>query len=148
MAIRRGASWNDLPVRMGERLEGRVARYLRTEIVADEADADYGMEVRVRRYGIDAERWDAAAHYFVDAQVILYDASDGRTIWESKVTEREAIAPAIFGGRRASVIRDVVTAGALASMSEEDMVLTLEGLADFAAHGISERLRRSLDKVR
>lgn len=138
----------DLPVRVGERLGPRAARYLRTELVEDEAEADFGLEVRIREYGIDAERWEAAAHFFVEAQVILYDGADGRTIWESKVKERDPMAPAIFGGRRARFVRDVVTAAVLADMSEDEIVVALEALADYAADHISERLRDSLDEVR
>lgn len=138
----------DIPARMGARLSPRAARYLRAELVEDEDDADFGLEVRIREYGIDAERWDAAAHFFVDAQVILFDALDGREIWESRVREREAISPLIFGRRGAAVVRDVVTAAFLGSLEEEEIALALEGLGDFAADRISERLRNSLDKVR
>lgn len=138
----------DVAGRTTERASQRVARFLRADLVADEASADFLFEVRIRDYGIDATAWNAAAHVFVDAEVILFDGVDGREIWESKVREREAIAPHIFGPRPANTIRDVVTAAALANMSVDDIARALEHVADFAADRVSERLRDSLEEVR
>ena len=138
----------DVAALVADRASVRMARYLRTELVEDEADADFGLEVRIRDYGIDAEEWEAAAHFFVDAEVILFDMVDGSEIWESHVRERDAMAPHIFGGGRASLARDVVTASVLAGMSEEEMVLALEALADFTGDRVSERLRDSLEEIR
>lgn len=138
----------DVPERIADRASSRVARYLRVDLVEDEDDADYGLEVRVRDYGIDAEAWESAAHFFIDAEVILYDMADGGEIWESHVRERDAIAPHVFGGRGAATIRDMVTAAALSQLSEEDMVVALGALADYAGDRISEKLRDSMEKVR
>ena len=138
----------DIAGRTTERASQRVARFLRADLVADEASADFVFEVRIRDYGIDATTWNAAAHVFVDAEVLLLDGVDGSEIWESRVQEREAIAPHIFGPRPARTLRDIVTAAALANMSTEDMARALEHLADFAADRVSERLRDSLEEVR
>ena len=138
----------DISERLADRASRRAARYLRVDLVDAEDDADYGLEIRVRDYGIDAEEWEAAAHFFTDAEVVLYDMLDGREIWESHVRERDPIAPHIFGGRRAGFVRDIVTAAALGSLSEEDMVVALKALADYAGDRISEKLRDSLEKVR
>ncbi|NNM35371.1 MAG: hypothetical protein HKO53_20015 [Gemmatimonadetes bacterium] len=134
--------------RIADRASGRAARYLRVDLVEDEGDADYGLEVRIRDYGIDAEEWESAAHFFIDAEVILYDVVDGSEIWESHVRERDPIAPHVFGGRRAALIRDMITAAALSGLSEEDMIVALEALADYAGDRISEKLRDSLEEVR
>ncbi len=136
----------DISGRLAERASARAARFLRVELTENESDADFGLEVRIRDYGIDAEEWESAAHFFVDAEVILFDALDGREIWSSHVRERDAIAPHVFGG--AGAVRNIVTAAALSGLSEEDMALALEGLADFAGDRISERLRESLEKTR
>lgn len=138
----------DISGRLAERASTRAARFLRVELTENESEADFGLEVRVRDYGIDAEEWESAAHFFVDAEVILFDALDGREIWSSHVRERDPIAPHVFGGHRALAVRDIVTAAALSDLSEEDMALALEGLADFAGDRISERLRESLEKTR
>jgi len=138
----------DVSARVADRASVRAARYLRVDLVEDDTEADYGLEVRIRDYGIDAEEWESAAHFFVDAEMILFDAVDGREIWSSHVRERDRIAPHIFGGHGAWTARDIVTAAALSNLSEEDMVLALEALADYAGDQISERLRDSLEKVR
>ena len=138
----------DIAGRLARRTGARAARFLRVEIVDDEASADFGLEVWVREFGIDANDWGAAAHFFVDAQVVLYDGFDGSAIWERDVRERDPIMPHIFGPGPARAVRDVVTAAALASMSEEDIARALEHLADYAADQISEALRNSLEEVR
>jgi len=142
------AAMVDVAGRLSERTSVRAARFLRVELIDDEASADFGLEVRVRDYGIDANEWDAAAHFFVDAQVVLYDGFDGSEIWESEVRERDPIMPHIFGHGPARAVRDVVTAAALASMSEENIARALEHLADYASDRISETLRNSLEKAR
>ena len=138
----------DISQSLADRTSRRAARYLRTDLVETEDEADFGLEVRVRDYGIDAEEWESAAHFFIDAEVILYDMLDGREIWESHVRERDPIAPHIFGGRRAAFARDIVTAAALGSLSEDEMITALEALASYAGDRISEKLRDSLEKVR
>ena len=138
----------DVAARMADRTSTRVARLLRATLVDDEDGADFLLEVRVRDYGIDAEEWDAAAHVFIDAQVLLLDGSDGREVWETHVRERDPLTPAIFGRGPARAVRDVITAAVLADMSEAEIARALEHLADFAADRISERLRTSMEKVR
>lgn len=114
----------------------------------DEAGAEFLLEVRVRDYGIDAEEWEAAAHVFVDAQILILDGSDGSEIWESHVREKDPLAPHIFGGDRARIARNVITAAVLADMSVGDLSRALEHVADYAADRITERLRGSLEEVR
>ena len=138
----------DVAARLSDRVGTRTARLLRAELVDDERSADFVLEVRVRDYGIDAADWNAAAHFFVDAQVLLFDGADGSEIWESDVKERDPVMPHIFGGNRARIARDIVTAAVLADMSEEEIAAALESLADYAADHISERLRGSLEDVR
>ena len=138
----------DVAGRLADRASTRAARFLRTDVVEQEADADFGLEVRIRDYGIDAEEWDAALHFFIDAEVVLFDAVDGSEIWASHVRERDPVGPHVFGRGAARTVRDVITVAVLTDMSEDDMVRALEGLADYAADRISERLRDSLEDVR
>lgn len=122
----------------------RAAFHLRAERVENERDADFVMEVLVEEYGIDAESWDAAAHFYVDARLVLSEAGTGRQIWDTDISAKVRIAPMVFGP---GAIRDVVTARALASQSVEESVHMLERLADYSADRITERLRQPLDKV-
>jgi hypothetical protein len=142
------ATRTDVAGRLADRTSTRAARLLRATLVDDESDADFLLEVRIRDYGIDAEEWEAAAHVFVDARILIMDGIDGRAIWESRVRERDPLTPRIFGGDRARVVRNVVTAAVLADMSVEELSRALEHVADYAADRIMERLRRSLEEVR
>jgi hypothetical protein len=126
----------------------RAARSLGARLVDEEEGADFLLEVRVRDYGIDAEDWEAAAHFFVEAQVELLDAASGRLIWKTRVRSRDPITPAIFGGRWHSVTRNVVTAAALADLSVEDLKRALEQLADYSADQVTRRLRNALEDSR
>lgn len=77
----------------------------------------------------------------------------GRRIWKGKVTEREAITPALVGGvgsswQEQAAVNDLITAAGLASLSPEAMVRMLEGLADFSADRILRSFRRGLEKNR
>ena len=71
----------DISGRLADRASRRAARYLRVDLVDTEDEADYGLEIRIRDYGVDAEEWESAAHFFIDAEVILYDMLDGGEIW-------------------------------------------------------------------
>lgn len=138
----------DVAGRLADRTAVRAARYLRAELIDEEASADFLLDVTVRDYGIDAKDWHAAAHVFIDAQGVLLDGVDGTQIWEFRVRERDPIMPQIFGPGRARLARDIVTAAALSEMTEEDIAQAMEYLADFAADRISDRLRDALDRVR
>jgi len=102
------------------------------------------MEVLVEEYGIDAEGWEAATYFYVKARLLLSDAETGRQIWDTHISSKDRIAPMVFGP---GALRDVVTAGALASQSVEEITRTLERLADYSADRITERLREALGKV-
>ncbi len=134
----------DLSGRLATRAHERAGFYLRTTPATDERSADYLMDVVVREYGIDAEDWEAAAHFFVKARLVLIDGRTGTQIWDTEVTSRDRISPAVFGP---GAVRDVVTARALASQSVPEIARTLERLADYSADRVTERLREALAKV-
>lgn len=131
--------------RMAARTLERAARHLRARPIEDERGADFVLEVRLRDYGIDAKEWNAAAHFFVDADVYLVGGRDGIQIWKLRVKEREPISPMIFG--LGTVVRDVVTAASLSALSVEEIARALERLADFSADVVTNHLRDALEKV-
>jgi hypothetical protein len=135
----------DLAGRMADRTLERSARLLRMQPVENEADAEFIVEVVMLKHGIDAKDWNAAAHFFVEAEVFLIDAFDGTQIWRTKIKARDPIMPAILGP--GTIVRDVVTAASLASLSVEEMQYALERLADYSSDRITGRLRDALEKV-
>jgi len=134
----------DIAGRLAGRAHDRAAFHLRAESTDDESSADFVVEVLVREYGIDAKDWDAAAHFYVDARLVLIDGRDGTQIWDTRIKTHDPIAPAIFPG---GAVRDVVTARALAGQSVDEIRVALERLADYSADRITERLREALEKV-
>lgn len=147
------AATADVGGRMMDRVLSGVAAELRAVPVEDVRGADFEVEVRIRRYGIDADAWLGPAHFFVESEVVLRDGATGRRIWKGKVKEREPlgavrrwhVAPA---GVAALPVNDVITATALANLSEEEMKGMLEALSDFAADRMLERFRKGLEKSR
>jgi hypothetical protein len=123
-----------------DRIHERAAGYLNAEPVDRLDDADYLLDVRIRSYGIDAEAWDASAYFKLEAEVLLIDRRGRRLIWETEFEETEPISPAFFGPHGA--IKNVITAGALAGLTE--MTVALEQLAEFSADRITRRLQRDL----
>ncbi|MGE0440564.1 MAG: hypothetical protein AB7L66_06420 [Gemmatimonadales bacterium] len=134
----------DVAAEVTQRIGQRASRYLGSRLIEDPDRADLILEVEIRDYGIDADSWNAAAHFFVDAEVWLLDAADRRRIWRTRVRSRDPITPAIFGPR--SAVRNVVTAAALSSLSVEDIARALEQLSYYSADRITDRLRSGLDR--
>ncbi|MEQ1857378.1 MAG: hypothetical protein ABL963_13035 [Longimicrobiales bacterium] len=137
-------------VDVGEVLEGdaldRTARYLGADAVSEQRDADYLLEIIVVEYGIDAEAWDAAAQFYIEADATLLDEGTGTEIWRAEIEARDPIGPAVFGGP--SAVRDIVTAATIADLSVQEIVDMLESLADFSARVITDRLRDDLRDAR
>ncbi len=136
----------DVAGRVAERSLSRGAHYLRATPVDDPARADYLLDVRVRRYGIETRSWNSTSYFKLVADVILIDARTHRQIWKTRVKSKDPITPDMLLVDRATV--NVVTAGALARLSVDDMVRALEGLANYSADRITSRLQRDLDKTR
>jgi hypothetical protein len=129
-----------------ENVHERAARYLGADPVASGEDADYLLEIIVIEYGIDAEAWDAAAHFYIEADAALLDEGTGTEIWRTEIEARDPIGPAVFGGPAA--VRDIATAATIADLSVQEIVDMLESLADFSARVITDRLRDDLRDAR
>lgn len=137
----------DVADRMGDRLLAAASRHLRATPVRDPRQADYELEVRVRRYGIEASSWSSQAYFLVQADMILLDGATGRRIWKTDVRATDRIRPAVVG-RDAAPVAGAVTAWALANMSAAELQQALEGLADFAADFLAREFVSALDDAR
>lgn len=137
----------DVAERMGDRLLQAASRHLRATPVPDPRRADYELEVRVRRYGIEASSWSSQAYFLIQADMILLDGATGRRIWKTDVRATDRVNPAVFG-RDAAPIAGAVTAWALAQLSADELQQALEGLADFAADFLAREFVEALDDAR
>lgn len=135
----------DVAGRMGRRVLQGAARQLRAQPTDRANDADYELQLRIKRYGIIAHSWSAAAYYDIDADLVLLDASTGRRIWKQHLHSKEPVGARVFAGR---TVTNVVTAASLAGATTGDMKRALEQLADFAADRFEQKLAEALDKVR
>jgi hypothetical protein len=147
------ASQVDVSGRMTDRVLHGVAGELRATPVEDAHGAEFELEVFVKRYGIDAEGWLDPAHFFIESEVILREASTGRRVWKGKVSEREPISPVLLGApgmgwQEQAIANDLLTAAGLTSLSPEAMARALEALADFSADRVLRSFRRGLEKSR
>ncbi|MGK7312931.1 MAG: hypothetical protein ACN0LA_11905 [Candidatus Longimicrobiales bacterium M2_2A_002] len=138
------ASRLDLAEGMAGRTLERASRYLGTRAVEDESEADYLLEVDVRDMGLDAGR--DAAYLVVRAEVVLLDGRTGREIWDADVNGRDRLTPGVSGSTDA--LGDVVTAGALSSVSVDDFETILRRLTDFVADRVARELRSDLRDAR
>lgn len=124
----------------------RASRYLGANPVTDDVETDFLLELMVDDYGVAAHSWDGAAEFYIEAEATLLDGPSGTEIWRTRVSARDPIGPGVYGGPRGA--RDVVTAIVLATLDVDELVALLEGLADFSARVVTDRLRDDLRKAR
>jgi hypothetical protein len=129
-----------------ERTHERAARYLGADAVGPDDDADFVLELIVVDYGVVADAWDAGAEFYIEADAALLDEEWGTEIWRAEVSAREPLGPRIWGGSR--TLRDVVTASVLATLDVDELAALMEGLADFSARVVTDRLRDDLRDAR
>lgn len=141
--LERAAEMADVPGHLSAGVLERSAGILRAEPVDRVQDADFEMVVVVRNHGIDFSDWDGAARWFIDAEVTLNDR-EGARIWRAHVDERDDVREGSVSG----AVGDILTARALAEMTEEEMAEALRGLAEYSAERIARKLRDGLAKAR
>jgi hypothetical protein len=135
----------DIPAVLAQRTLVRASRYLGTRPITDENQADYLMEVRMERFGINAKA-DEAAYLFTYAEAVLLDRRTGREIWNINVHGRDRLTPYV---QTASPIPgSVITASTLGSVSVADFQGALNQLMDYSSNLITDELRAALRDVR
>lgn len=135
----------DIPAVLAQRTLQRASRYLGTRPVTDENQADYLMEVRMQRFGINAKA-DEAAYLFTFAEAVLIDRRTGREIWNVKIHGRDRLTPYVQGS--SPIPGSVITAGTLGSVSVADFQGALNQLMDYSSNLITDELRSDLRGVR
>ncbi|MBT8399309.1 MAG: hypothetical protein KJO98_02435 [Rhodothermia bacterium] len=136
----------DVSALIADQTLDRSSVYLQARPVADAYESDFILDLRVFEYGIVAGSWTARAEFMIDARLMLLDGATGRRIWENKISAREPVRGVVIGA--GPVANDIITAAILSSLSVEEIVAALEGLADFAADRLSARLQRDFIRSR
>lgn len=135
----------DIPAVLAQRTLTRASRYLGTRPSTDENQADYLMEVRMERFGINAKA-DEAAYLFTFAEAVLIDRRTGREIWNVNIHGRDRLTPYVESTSR--IPGSVITAGTLGSVSVADFQGALNQLMDYSSNLITDELRAALRDVR
>lgn len=135
----------DIPAVLAQRTLDRASRYLGTRPVTDENQADYLMEVRMQRFGINAKA-DEAAYLFTFAEAVLIDRRTGREIWNVNIHGRDRLTPYVQS--TSPIPGSVITASTLGSVSVADFQDALNQLIDLSSNLITDELRAALRDVR
>jgi hypothetical protein len=135
----------DIPATLAQRTLTRASRYLGTRPITDENQADYLMEVRMSRFGINAKA-DEAAYLFTFAEAVLIDRRTGREIWNVNIHGRDRLTPYVESDSH--IPGSVITAGTLGSVSVADFQNALNQLMDSSSNLITNELRAALRDVR
>jgi hypothetical protein len=135
----------DIPSVLAQRTLQRASRYLGTRPTTDENQADYLMEVRMERFGINAKA-DEAAYLFTFAEAVLIDRRTGREIWNVNIHGRDRLTPYVESNSR--IPGSVITASTLGSVSVADFQNALNQLMDLSSNSITDELRAALRDVR
>ncbi|HTD83179.1 MAG TPA: hypothetical protein VK648_05245 [Gemmatimonadaceae bacterium] len=135
----------DIPAILAQRTLQRASRYLGTRPITDENQADYLMEVRMERFGINAKA-DEAAYLFTYAEAVLLDRRTGREIWNINVHGRDRLTPYVQS--TSPIPGSVITASTLGSVSVAQFQGALNQLMDYSSNLITDELRAALRDVR
>jgi hypothetical protein len=135
----------NIPAALAQRTLERASRYLGTRPITDESQADYLMEVRMSRFGINAKA-DEAAYLFTFAEAVLIDRRTGREIWNVNIHGRDRLTPYVESDSR--IPGSVITASTLGSVSVADFQNALNQLMDSSSNLITNELRAALRDVR
>jgi hypothetical protein len=132
--------------RMSDRVLEGAARHLRAVPTAFRTEADYELEIRVRRYGITTGSSEQETRFVLAADLSLFEGLSGRRIWTATVDAHNPVRPLLASGDPA--IDGAMSVIALSNLSTLEMERQLELLADFAADTLIDELARALDRAR
>ena len=139
------ATMVDVPARLAERTLERASRYLGTQSTDDRRQADFILEIHMRRFGLDA-RSNSAAYLFTRAEAVLIDRRTGREIWSEEVHGQERMTAYAIGTQ--SVPSSIFTAATLHTVSVQDFQQALDQLTTYTSNLITSELRDKLRDVR
>jgi hypothetical protein len=135
----------DIPARLAQRTLERASRYLGTRPVTNRDEADYILEVNMRRFGIDA-RASTATYLYTRAEAVLIDRKTGREIWSVDVHGNDRLTPWVHGSR--DIPSSIITAATTSNISVADLEEALDQLVTSSSNAITNVLRDKLRDVR
>jgi hypothetical protein len=140
------ASMVDVADRIARRVLAQSATLTGFRPVSRPDEAEYHLDLQVADYALVADSREGATYFAIEGRVRLLDAHNGRVLWTRRLREREVLDGSVFG--LPTVVGNVVTARALARLTEEEMARGLERLADLTADRIMRRLHEDYRDTR
>ena len=128
----------DIPEQIRKRTLEQSSEYLYFYPVEETKGADFLMMMKIKKYGIEAQSWDASVEFIIDLNVRLIDNVKHIEVWEKTIREKTAITGSIFG--LGESFGNVLTASALSNLSEEEMITGFSHLADYTADRVAEKI--------
>lgn len=102
--------------------------------------ADYLLDLDIREYGIQAASPGSAVSLHMRLTASLFHTRSGEIVWRRSITVNDPASPQMFPVGH--IVGNIVTAGALASLSVEQLEDGFKSLALESARSIVRRLER------
>jgi ABC-type uncharacterized transport system auxiliary subunit len=109
-------------------------------------EADYLLDLDIRKYGIDADSPWGAVSLSVRLTARLFHNGSGELVWRRDFSVRKQASPDMFGF--GEIAGNIVSAAALANLSDQDLAKGFEQLADFTARSFARTLEDDLYEAR
>lgn len=136
----------DVADRIARQVLVQAAERFRFEPGSRPLDADYLLDLRVERYSLISDSFEGDTYFTLEGEMRLLEPGTGRRLWHTELREREVLDGSLFAFPPS--VGNVVTARALASLSQEEMAQGLLRLADYTAARIVETFRRDYARTR
>jgi len=112
----------------------------------DPSQADYVLDLDIHRYGVHAGSWSSAVTLRVHVTARILRNEGREVIWRRDIDVDRQASPAMFG--LDANLGNIVSAAALASLSEDDLEYGFSELAHDAALTIARTLQDDLYSAR
>lgn len=135
----------DIPEQIRRRSLERFGDYFDFRTIGSSKDADFLFMMKITKYGIEADSWNASVRFKIDVKIRLIDNIKNREVWKKSIHERMPISGSIFG--LGDAVGNVMTASALSNLTEEGMVTGFSHLAEYTADRIAEKIQEDFIKA-
>lgn len=122
------------------------ASALDARLAARGQKADYLMDLDIREYGIQAASPGSAVSLHMRLTATLYHNRSGEIVWRRNITVNDAASPQMFGVGH--IVGNIVTAGALSSLSVSQLEEGFKNLANESARSIVRRLEKDFYRAK
>lgn len=136
----------DVPVIILKETFFGCATALDAKLVDSKRDADFLLDLEINEYGVDANSPGGGVRMQISITARIYDNHRNELAWRRRINRSESANPDMFG--LGGTIGNVMTASALANLSEAQLEKGFRSLAEQTARTVARRLEDDLYSVR